>query len=238
MSQKLFIGRKISAETKNWLILEKIRFEEHSFIQIELNEPDFSLFSYTENKPKHWVVSSQWAAKWLFKFQSEIGLKDNDSIFCLSEKQKEIFAGFAGNIFVANSQNAVSLAQLALEKNRGEQVLYLHGNLTPDVFELEMKSVGNSFQKAEVYRNLPVLKKLENKFGVYLFFSPSGAQNFYESGNQIPLLSAIAAIGSTTSKACEKIFGREICISEKQEELAAVKFAARLLKSAVIPATL
>lgn len=235
MQQKLFIGRNISVETKNWLIGENIGFGEHSFNHIEFNEPDLSLFSSFKNKPKQFVISSQWAAKWLVKYQTQIGIGKNDSVLCLSEKQWEICSGVSKNIFVASHQNAASLAQLVFENNHGEQVLYLHGNLSLNVFELKMKSFGIRIQKAEVYRNMPVLKKVENIFGVYLFFSPSGAQNFCKSGNQIPHSSAITAIGSTTAKACEKLFGREIFISEKQDELASVKFAAGLLQNSVIP---
>jgi len=230
MPQKLFIGRKISSETKTWLSGENIAFEEHQLIIIEFCEPDISLFSSFENKPKMWIISSQWAAKWLVKYQKEIGFKTTDSVICLSEKQKGICSGFAANISVSNQQNAVSLSKLAIEKYCGEQVICLTGNLSMNNGELEMKSLGNQFQKTNVYRNSPLLKKVEGEFDVYLFFSPSGAISFSESGNKILASAAILAIGPTTAKSCEEIFGREILISEIQEELAAVQFAVGLLK--------
>jgi uroporphyrinogen-III synthase len=230
MNPQIFIGRTISAESKSWLTAEKIGFEEHPFIRIEFCEPVLSLFSSEEKRSKQFVVSSGWAAKWLVKYQSEIGFKKYDSVICLSEKQKEICTVISENVFVAIHQNALSLAQLVFEMNRGGQLVYLHGNRSLNVLENEMKSLGIGFQKTEVYRNIPVLKKLDKSFGVYLFFSPSGAENFAESGNQIPLNSVIAAIGSTTANACEKLFGRNIFISEKQKELDAVQFAAGLLQ--------
>lgn len=235
MKSQLFIGRNISAETKSWLLNENIGFEEHALIQIVLNEPDYSLFSAIKNKPKQFVVSSQWAAKWLVNYYMEIEFNNEDSIICLSEKQREICTEITKNIFVANHQNANSLAQLTIEKNRGEQVVYLHGNLYLNVFGLKMKSLEYRFLQVEVYQNLQLLLKVGNTFDVYLFFSPSGVQNFYESDNLIPRSSAIATIGSTTAKACEKLFNREIFISEKQNELAAIKFAAGLLQNSEIP---
>lgn len=234
MPLKLFIGRNISAETKSWLAAENIGYEEHPFIRIELCEPGFPLFSSGEKTPKQFVVSSQWAVIWLVKYKTEIGFQKSDSVFCLSEKQKELCSGVSENIFVATHQNALSLAQLVSQNNRGEQVVYLHGNLSLNVFETEMKSSGIRFQKFEVYRNIPVLREMSNPFGVYLFFSPSGVENFVTSGNRIPCTSAIAAIGSTTANACEKLFGRKIFSSEKQKELDAVQFAAGLLQQSEI----
>jgi uroporphyrinogen-III synthase len=94
-----------------------------------------------------------------------------------------------------------------------------------------MKAAGIGIQKIEVYRNLPVLKRLSNSFGVYLFFSPGGAANFAESGNHIPDSASVVAIGETTAGICRKLFGREVFVSKYQDELAAVKFASGLLKT-------
>ena len=93
-----------------------------------------------------------------------------------------------------------------------------------------MESYNINFEKFEVYRNLPVIKSIEDTFDFYLFFSPSGAANFEESGNHIPDYASVVAIGTTTATACEKLFGREISISEKQTELDAVKFAVGVLQ--------
>ena len=228
--QSVFIGRNISSETKSWLVSENLSFEEHSFIQIVLKEPDFSIFSFIRKKPEQFVVSSQWAAKWLVKYHSRIEFSNLDSVLCLSEKQKLICNKISDSIFVAEQQNAQSLARLVGKTNRGEKVIYLHGNLALNVFDKTLESFKIECEKLEVYRNLPVLKKLENTFDVYLFFSPGGVQNFVNSGNVIPDTSAIVAIGATTAETGNKFFNREIYISKIQEELAAVKFAAGLLR--------
>ena len=189
---------------------------------------------WQEKDPKQFVVSSQWAAKWLVKYKTKIGFEECDSILCLSEKQKEICSTISENIFVATHQNALSLAQLAGELNRGEKLVYLHGNKSLNVFETEVNSLGIAIKKIEVYQNLPILKKLSNSFDVYLFFSPSGVESFVQSGNRIPRTSVISAIGATTAAACERLFEREIFISKTQEELAAVKFAAGFLQHSEI----
>ena len=121
--QNLFIGRNISAETKSWLAAENIGFEEHPFIRIVLSEPGFQLFFSEDKKSVQFVVSSQWAAKWLVKYKTEIGFEKSDSILCLSERQKEICSTISGNIFVAEQPNALSLAALVKQINRGGAVV-------------------------------------------------------------------------------------------------------------------
>ena len=229
MQQKLFIGRNISEETRTWLSTKNIDFEDHQLIQIELCEPDFALFSTIKIKPKMWVISSQWAAKWLLKYHAEIGFGILDSIVCLSEKQKEICKVITRNISVSNQQNAVWLSKMAFGQNKGQSVIYLHGNLSNHIFENEFDTPEKPFHEVEVYRNSPILKQLGN-FEVYLFFSPSGVINFVEGGNFIPAFSQIVAIGSTTAKTCKEIFQREVFTSEVQEELAAVKCAVQILQ--------
>ena len=71
------------------------------------------------------------------------------------------------------------MAQLTLEKNQRGQVVYLHGNLSLNVFGLKMETLEHQFQQVEVYRNF--------------------------------------------------------CFRKKQDELAAVKFAAGLLQNSVTP---
>ena len=177
------------------------------------------------------VVSSQWAAKWLVINNKKIGFKNFDSVVCLSEKQKQICSKFSENIIVAEQQNSFSLAQSIKESNHGETIIYLHGNLSLKAFDRTLESFVAGYEKLEVYRNLPILKKIDSTFDVYIFFSPSGVENFASSGNRIPETSFIVAIGTTTAETCGRFFNREIHISKKQEELAAVQFAAGLIQN-------
>lgn len=230
MPQKLFIGRNIRAETKAWLSGVNIRFEDHQLIRIESCKPDYAMFSSLEDKPKMWMISSQWTAKWLVKYHNEIGFGNADSIICLSKKQKEICSDFTQNVSVSNQKNVKSLAKLAFGENEGEQMIYLHGNISNNIFEAELKPPETHLQKVKVYRNLPLQKKMGETFKCYLFFSPSGAISFSESGNNIPRSAVIVAIGPTTALACEEIFHRKVFVSEIQEELMAVQFAVGILK--------
>jgi uroporphyrinogen-III synthase len=225
-----FIGREIESETAGWLKKEKVSFEAYALIQIEFSKPDILIFSEFQNKRKQWVVSSQWAAKWLAENFTELGFGKLDSVFCLSEKQKEIVSAVSRNIWVSPELNAASLAQFILQKNKTEVIFFLQGNLSLNVLESNLSHLGNRFQKTEVYRNLPLSKKIEGVFDVYLFFSPGAVKSFYEAGNKIPGRSKIAVIGPTTAKTCAVYFDNEILVSGVQEELAFVKYAVEMYR--------
>jgi uroporphyrinogen-III synthase len=228
MEPTFFIGREISSETKNWLNRQQVIFEKYPLIQIEFTNPDLSVVSAIKNN-RQFVVSSNQSAKWLAENYLAVGFSEHDAVFCLSEKQKQTLF-FTKKVFVSKEQNAASLAKLVLAQNNTETVVSLHGNKTLDVFSTEIERFGLPFYTLEVYKNVPVNSKIEGEFNVYLFFSPSAVQSFVEGGNEIPDSSKIVAIGPTTAKTCRRFFGNRIFISEKQEELAVVKYAVQIQK--------
>lgn len=230
MDNSIFIGRTVSKETRAWLLQNKIRFEEHPLIQIEYNMLNFSEFEQFRSQRKQFVVTSQWAAKWLVEYNAEMGLKDEDSIFCLSEKQKLILKDVSKNIFVSKKRNAKSLANLVISKNNQELVIFLHGNRTLNIIESQLSSFYSGFVTIEVYRNYPVYLRLKKKFSAYIFFSPGGVENFNDSGNSIPETAEIFAIGETTADACKLLFKNKVSISEQQDEISVIKYAVDRIK--------
>ncbi len=224
----LFIGRKISIETANWLKHQKVLFEEHPLFRIEWNEPECFEFSTIGQKKRQFAITSRWAAKWLVKNAAEIGFNNSDSVFCLSEKQRNVCSRITQNIFISEESNAESLAKLIQAKNKNEQVVFLCGNRSLDVLEMKLNQ-NHRFKKVEVYRNLPLFPEVKSEFDFYLFFSPGSVENFYKAGNTIPKRSKIVTIGSSTAKACLVFFRNEILASPVQEEIAMVKYAAALM---------
>lgn len=227
----VFIGREIQEETRKWLFEKQLIFEEHPLFEIELNKPDVLFFKQIVAEKKIFLVTSQWAAKWLVLNATEIGFIQTDFILCLSKKQKEICSIISENILVAEEKNADSLAKLVLDKIQDENLIYLKGNNSLTVLQSILKINGIRIAEIEVYKNLPSQKTIENEFDIYLFFSPSGISNFYESGNRIPVISKIVAIGKTTAVACRNTFSNEVFISPVQEELATVKYAINISRT-------
>ncbi len=231
MNQTIFIGRKLTDSAKIVLKNNNISFEDRELIEIKLITPDISFFQTITEKRKNWVITSSWAAKWLKIHHSEIGFSDADSVFCLSAKQAEILKEISSRIFISEQQNAKSIAELVTQKNNDEAIIYLSGNKSLKVLENELHSKEFSFCKSVVYRNTPVIQKINSEFKAYLFFSPSGIESFIETGNLIPGSAVVFTIGKTTGSAAKKYFPNPVLESPVQEEVGFIEFALDKLKS-------
>ena len=229
MNNSIFIGRKIADETRNWLQENSVSFIDKPLIEIEFISPDFSLFNTLKNKSKSWAITSNQAAKWLKKYHAEIGLKSTDSIFCISQKQAENLSDLSSEITISKQNNAKSLAELVTKKCVGKTVVYLKSDKSLNTFQAEIDSENIQLFETEVYRNLPVVQKLNADFDAWLFFSPSGIESFVDYGNIISESAIIFAIGNTTGNRAKQIFSNQVIESPIQEEKAFVEFAVKEL---------
>lgn len=225
MSPALFIGRKVSIETRNWLLENKVDFEEYPLIDFEYTNPDLSILSAI-NGPKHFVVSSNRAANWLADHYWEIGFSDSDSVFCLSGKQKSQVLSFTENVLVSPLPNAASLSKLVVSQKAKATVIFLHGSESLDIIPSELERFGLPFINIEVYMGIRLKPEIKSEFDVYLFFSPSAVQSFVEGKNRIPEKAGIVAIGETTAATCHLCFTNTIFIADVPDELAMIKYAA------------
>lgn len=225
MSPALFIGRKVSLESRNWLFENQVDFEEHPLIDFEYSNPDLSMLMAI-NGTKHFVVSSNRAANWLAAHYSEIGFSDSDSVFCLSGKQKSQILSFTENVLVSPLQNAASLAKFVVSQKTKATAVFLHGSESLDIIPVELERFGINFINVEVYKNIRLKPEIKSEFDVYLFFSPSAVQSFVEGKNRIPEKAGIVAIGETTAATCHLCFANTIFIADVPDELAMIKYAA------------
>ena len=230
MSYSIFIGRELSDETRNWLQKNHVSFTDKPLIEIEFLTPDFLLFDPIKQTEKNWAVTSNQAAKWVKIHCTEIGLKITDSIFCISKKQADKLSELSNDIFISKHRNANSLAELVNKKCNGKTVVYLKGDKSLSTFLNEIDSENIQLLETEVYRNLPVIQKLNTNFEAYLFFSPSGIDSFISAGNLISKSAHIFTIGQTTGKRAKQLFLNQIIESPIQEEKAFVEFALKELK--------
>ena len=230
MSYSIFIGRELSGETRKWLHSNNVAFTEKPLIKIEFLLPDFLFFNQLKNKEKSFVITSRWAAHWLKKYNSEIGIKSADSIFCISQKKADVLSELSNDIFISKEKNAKSLAELVNENCKEKAVVYLKGDKSLNTLQTEIDSEKIQLFKTEVYRNLPIAQKLSADFDAYLFFSPSGIESFIEAGNLIPASALVFTIGHTSGNRAKQIFTNQIIESPVQEEKAFVEFAVKELK--------
>ncbi len=191
--------------------------------------PDFSFFNQLENKDKSWIITSSWAAQWLKKYHAEIGFKSSDNVFCISEKQAGILSEITFKILISKEKNAKSVAELVNENGKGKTVVYLKGDKSLNVFQIENNFNIQLFE-TEVYRNLPVVQKVDADFDAYLFFSPSGIENFIEAGNSTSQSAQIFTIGKTTGNSAKQFFTNQVYESPVQDEFGFIEFTANRLK--------
>ncbi len=220
-----FIGKKLSKVTREWLQKQPIQFVEQSFFRIEYKKPNLIFFETMANGSKQWVVTSIYAAHWLVRFQSKIGLTANDRVYCWSEKQAEILGELNLPVFISSFSNYAELAEKVIEQNQGESVLFLHG----DKLHSEINSIfaGSLLQysEVEVYKNTPIEHFVNGIFDAYLFFSASGIDSFKASGNIPNPSSLILANENTTARAAWRVFTNKVYLSPEKEELSFIQFA-------------
>jgi uroporphyrinogen-III synthase len=220
-----FIGKKLSKVTREWLQKQPIQFVEQSFFRIEYKKPNLNFFETMANGSKQWVVTSIYAAHWLVRFHSKIGLTVNDRVYCWSEKQAEILEELNLPVFISSFSNYAELAEKVIEQNQGESVLFLHG----DKLHSEINSIfaGSRliYSEVEVYKNTSIEHFVNGIFDAYLFFSASGIDSFKASGNIPNPSSLILANENTTARAAWRVFTNKVYLSPEKEELSFVQFA-------------
>jgi len=220
-----FIGEKLSAVTRQWLQKQHVQYIEQPFFRIEYKKPKLSFFETMTNTRKQWVITSVYAAHWLARFQSQIGLTASDRLYCWSEKQAEILKALNLPIIISSYSSIPELAENVISQNQGDSVLFLHG----DKLHGEINSVFSSFaiqySEIEVYKNTPIEKIVNGIFDAYLFFSPSGIDNFKASGNFTDPRSLILANENSTARAAWRVFTNKVYLSPEQEELSFVQYS-------------
>lgn len=220
-----FIGEKLSAVTRQWLQKQHVQYIEQPFFRIEYKKPKLSFFETMTNTRKQWVITSVYSAHWLARFQSQVGLTESDRLYCWSEKQAEILKELNLPIFISSYSSISELAENVISQNQGDSVLFLHG----DKLHSEINSVFSSFaiqySEIEVYKNTPIEKIVNGMFDAYLFFSPSGIDNFKASGNFTDPRSLILANENSTARAAWRVFTNKVYLSPEQEELSFVQYS-------------
>ena len=220
-----FIAEKLSHVTRQWLQKQQIQYIEQPFFRIEYKKPNLKFFETMANSPKQWIVTSVYAAHWLVRFESKIGLSSTDRLYCWSDRQAEILGKLNLPVSVSSYSNNTELAATVIEQNKGESVLLLHG----DKLHNEMSAVFSRFfipySEVEVYKNTPKEQFVSGMFDAYLFFSPAGIDSFKASGNFPNPLSVVLANENSTAREAWRLFTNKVYLSPEKEELSFVQYA-------------
>lgn len=220
-----FIGEKLSKVTRQWLQKHHVQYIEQPLFRIEYKKPNLNFFDTMTSRPKQWVVTSVYAAHWLLRFQKLIGLTPDDLLYCWSEKQAEILKKTELPVFTSTYSNTKELAEKVISQNNGESVILLLGDALHNEMSTAFSGYSVSFTEVGVYKNTPIEKIVSGIFDAYLFFSPSGIDNFKTSGN-IPNPSSLILVNeNSTAREAWRVFTNKVYLSPEQEELSFVQYS-------------
>ena len=169
-------------------------------------------------------------------------LKNNSLIFTSVNGVKAFFEnGFSANenfaepknynkIYVVGSQtkkelrkhnfgtfklckNANELSQFIVENSANEKFLHFCGNIALDILDEKLPLQNISYKKIPVYKTKLLYPKIDEKYQVIVFFSPSGVRSFAKFNNFNDV--RIFSIGKTTTSEIEKLTNNKIITSSK-----------------------
>ena len=220
-----FIAEKLSQVTRQWLQKQQIQYIEQPFFRIEYKKPNLKFFETMASSSKQWIVTSVYAAHWLVRFQSKIGLTSNDLLYCWSDKQAEILSALNLPVSVSPFLNTTDLAATVIKQNQGEPVLLLHGDKLHNEISAVFLRFFIPFSEVEVYKNTPVEQFVSGVFDAYLFFSPAGIDRFKASGNFPNPTSVVLANENSTAREAWRLFTNKVYLSPEKEELSFVQYA-------------
>ncbi len=220
-----FIGEKLSKVTRQWLQKQHVQYIEQPFFRIEYKKPRLSFFETMTHTRKQWVITSVYAAHWLLRFREQVGLTEYDTLYCWSELQAEILRKLNLPVFVSSYSKIPELANQVIGENKGESVLFLHGDKLHSEITTVFSAFPIQYSEIEVYKNTPIEQFVSGIFDAYLFFSPSGIDNFKASGNFPNPNSPILANENSTARAAWRVFTNKVYLSPEQEELSFVQYS-------------
>jgi uroporphyrinogen-III synthase len=220
-----FIGEKLSRVTRQWLKKQHVQYIEQPFFRIEYKKPKLAFFETMQNTRKQWVITSVYAAHWLLRFKSKVGITEFDKLYCWSEKQAEILRKLNLPVSVGSYSSVQELADLVIGHNQGESVLLIHGDRLHSEITNVFSSFSIQYSEVEVYKNTPIEQFVNGIFDAYLFFSPSGIDNFKASGNIPNPTSPILANENSTAREAWRVFTNKVYLSPENEELSFVQYS-------------
>ncbi|MBC8004833.1 MAG: uroporphyrinogen-III synthase [Verrucomicrobia bacterium] len=220
-----FIAERLSKATRQWLQKQQVQFIEKPFSRVEYKKPNLKFFETMAQSPKQWIVTSTYAAHWLVRFGSKIGLTPNDRLYCWSDRQAEVLSQLNLPVGVASYSNSSELASKVIDENRGESAIFLHGDKLHNDISAVLARYFIPYSEVEVYRNTPVEQMVSGMFDAYLFFSPAGIDSFKASGNFPNPQSVVLANENSTAREAWRLFTNTVYLSPEKEELSFVQYA-------------
>jgi uroporphyrinogen-III synthase len=144
-------------------------------------------------------------------------LEDQDpewNVYCVGQKTKELIEEYFGEDKIYGSaDNAEELAELIIEEDITDEVIFFCGDQRRDELPEILRSHAIEVNEIIVYQTIAVPQKLKTQYDGILFFSPSSADSFFQV-NKVNDKTICFAIGNTTSNAIKKFSNNKLIISK------------------------
>ncbi|MBV9986625.1 MAG: uroporphyrinogen-III synthase [Chitinophagaceae bacterium] len=131
-------------------------------------------------------------------------------IYCMGQRTQELVSDYFGQHSIAGiADNASQLADLIIEEEETEKVIFFCGNHRRDELPEKLEANGIGVIEITVYETLIKPHRLSGVYDAVLFFSPSAVESFFIS-NKLPASTVVFAIGNTTAETVKRFCSNHI----------------------------
>lgn len=135
-------------------------------------------------------------------------------IYCMGHAtQKRVAEYFGENAIYGTADNASELADVLLENEEPDEVIFFCGNQRRDELPVKLRSKQVDVSEIIVYETTAIHHKLKKTYDGILFFSPSAVESFF-SNNTLTGQTIVFAIGRTTQKTLKSFCKNKIVVSD------------------------
>ncbi|HEX7904969.1 MAG TPA: uroporphyrinogen-III synthase [Chitinophagaceae bacterium] len=143
------------------------------------------------------------------------GLQPEWSIYCMGNTTRQLVKEYFGEeSIVGTASSAAELAELMIEEDQPEEVLFFCGDQRRDELPAILRNNNIDVNEIVVYQTIPVYHTIEKKYAGILFFSPSAVTSFFKK-NKLTGQTILFAIGNTTATEIKKYSSNKIIISDE-----------------------
>ncbi len=136
-------------------------------------------------------------------------------IYSIGNTTQQLVKKYFGEDPVAGTANsAAELAELIVEENEEDEIIFFCGDQRRDELPGILKSNNIAVHEIVVYETIAVPHKVNKQYHGILFFSPSAAESFF-SNNKVAEQTILFAIGNTTAATIKKFCDNKIIISDE-----------------------
>ena len=136
-------------------------------------------------------------------------------IYCMGQTTQELVKTYFGAASIAGTaSNAAELADLVLEENDINEVIFFCGDQRRDELPEMLLSNDVAVNEIVVYQTIATPRRIKKEYNGILFFSPSAVDSFFVK-NKPGKHTTLFAIGNTTTAAIRKHSSNSIITSDK-----------------------